>query len=68
MWVLENGTQTTRVVTRSVDWEVWTRDGSAVLYSHNGAIYALTIADKTTKRLSRRGANVFPLLSFVVAG
>ena len=66
IWVLEGGTNTKRIVRGVVPWLVWTRDGSSIVYEKDGALYAMTIGRKTSKRVSRRGVDVFPLLSFNV--
>jgi WD40 repeat protein len=66
LWVLETGTEVKRLVTGQVDWLVFTPDGSAICYAKGGSIYALTLADHRTKRISRRGVSVLTLLSFRV--
>jgi hypothetical protein len=66
VWVLQGGTQTKLLARGAVPWLVWTRDGSTVVYERDGALYAITIGRKTSKRVSRRGVDVFPLLSFNV--
>ncbi len=66
IWVLETGTELKRIVPGQVDWLVFTRDGRAICYAKGGAIYALTLSDHRTKRISRRGVTVLTLLSFGV--
>lgn len=66
VWVLETGTDLRRIVRGRVDWLVFTRDGSAICYAKDGAIFALPLAGGRTQRVSRSGVKVLTVLSFRV--
>jgi outer membrane protein assembly factor BamB len=71
--VFVGGTRSWSVVDRPVDWIGWTRAGAVLLYAYDGAAYALDLdaedgseegADPV--RVTKRGVDVLPLLSFAV--
>ena len=67
--VFEGGTKSRRVVDRPVDWVGWTRRGAVLLYAYDGAAYALDLgaeAEADPMRVTKRGVDVLPLLSFSV--
>jgi hypothetical protein len=64
--VFEAGTRTTTVVDRPVDHIGWALTGAVLLYSADGAAYAIELPDGKPKRVTRRGADLFSLLAFQV--
>ena len=65
IYVFESERERQRVVDRPVDWVTWARAGDLLIYGHDGAAFALTDTAEP-QRLTRRGVDVFPLLSFAV--
>jgi len=66
IWVLETGTALKRIVDGTVDWLVFSLDGSWIVYAQGGAIYDLPSRGGRPNRVSRSGVNVLTVLSFRV--
>ncbi|MEX0873869.1 MAG: hypothetical protein WD646_13885 [Actinomycetota bacterium] len=66
LWVLQSGEKKKKVLSEQVRWLEWTRDGSTILYSSRGAVYALTLPDGKPKRISKKGVDVFDVIGFTV--
>ena len=65
-WIFEGGYEARQVVEGKVNWLGWSRAGAALIYERKGAIYALERPGAEPKRVSRPGAEVFPVSSFTV--
>jgi hypothetical protein len=66
LWVLQSGNKRRKVLSERVRWMEWSRDGSTILYSNRGAVYALTLPDGKPKRISKKGVDVFDVIGFAV--
>jgi hypothetical protein len=65
VWVLQNGNESEKVLSERVTWMDWSKDGSTILYSEEGSIYALTLPDGKPKKVSG-DVTVFDINGFTV--
>lgn len=66
VWIFEGGENSRQVVEGKVNGLGWSRAGAALIYERKGAIYALERPGAEPKRVSREGAEVFPISSFTI--
>jgi hypothetical protein len=66
VWVFEGGSKSRKVVSGTVSGIGWTTRGAVLLFERRGVVYAVERPGAPPKRLSREGADVFPLLSFTI--
>jgi len=65
VWVLQGEGGRKRVLTESVTWMDWSKDGSTILYAQKGSVYALTLPDGKPKKVSG-DVTVFDINGFTV--
>jgi hypothetical protein len=65
VWVLQGESEAKRVLSESVTWLDWSRDGSTIIYAKKGSVYALTFPEGKPKKISG-DTSVFDINGFTV--
>jgi hypothetical protein len=65
VWVVQGGNENKRILSESVTWLDWSKDGSTILYAKKGSVYALTLPDGRPKKVSGE-TTVFDINGFTV--